>query len=169
MHGCSQAAPSPSSASITQQLCSSLLRLYKTTIAWLSATGAPSEQAPGTADSQAQGPAAEQQHPDQAPYSQPPPAKHTQVTETAQQQPEEASATHLQEASVPSTSQSALMAILEFALETCKAFPPRQTTELAALLTLYLSACQLLHKQGDSIPLGALDAFLGSPLISQLE
>ena len=61
------------------------------------------------------------------------------------------------------------MAVLELALQACKACGPDAEEELVAVLTLYLLACQLLRERGHPIPLQATDTFLRSRTIVRLE
>ena len=166
---CSTSSTPPNTVHNTQQLCAGLLRLFQAILTTDVTRTVPEEHASAGAASQAQ--AAQQQ---------PPPLtnRHTlyasrdgdmaSAAQQAQQQPEEALEVASQQVSEPSSSQLALMAILDFVLQACEACTPQQTAELAAILTLYQHASSTLRGQGRSIPLKAVNMYLGSAVINQL-
>ena len=166
---CSRSCTPSDITHITQQLCAGLLRLFRAILTTGVARTAPEEHASAGAVSQAS--AAQQQLP-------PVNNHHTSsasrdgdtasAAQQAQQQPEEALAEASQQTLEPSSSHSALMAVLDFVLRACEACTPQQTAELAAILTLYQRASSILREQGQSIPLKAIDMYLGSAIINEL-
>ena len=165
MESWGKAGPSSSSAPIVQQLCASLLRLYTCVVSSLSTTCAAAPQAERAGAQPARTSLSDQQHHESAtPVT--PPARHPERSESAQQQPEEAAVEPLQQEGPLSATQSAHMAMLGLALQACQADPAEQ---LMPILILYLQACQILQKRGHPIPLKALDSFLGSSILVDLE
>lgn len=166
IESCGKAVPSSTSTSMIQQLCASLLRLYKSVVS--SSSMSRASQAESTGPQPVCTPSTEQQQHDHEsdPLS---PVRHPKNSHLAQQQPEEAAVTSWQREASPSVIQSAHMAVLELSLQSCKACGPDREQELLSVLTLYLLACQILHERGHPIPPQATDIFLRSHTIIRLE
>ena len=166
---CSRSSTPPDITHITQQLCAGLLQLFRAILTTDVARTAPEEHASAGAASQA--PAAQQQPP---PVTRHPIASASRDDDTAraaqqaQQQPEEALREAPQQTPEPSSSHSALMAVLDFVLQACEACTPQLTAELAAILTLYQRASSILREQGQCVPLKAIDMYFTSAIIEQL-
>ena len=172
MAGCFSAAPSTGSIAAVQQLCSSLLRLYKAIIPSLAMSRAGNPRLSGTEQQAAASSTAEQpqrqQH--QSISLSSAPLEHVEQTEPGQQQQQsDKDRNSQQQAEEPEGVQSAHMAVLSLTLQACEACPSERRADLEPVLNLYLHACQVLREAGQSIPAQAVEAFLRSPHIDALE
>ena len=172
MAGCFSAAPSSSSISAVQQLCSSLLRLYKAVIPSLAASKAGNPRLSGTEQQAAASSTAEQPQQQRHQFISltSAPLEHAEQTEPGQQQQQaDKGPNSPQQAAEPEGVQSAHLAVLSLTLQACEACPSARRADLGPVLTLYLQACQALREAGQSIPAQAVEAFLRSPHINALE
>ena len=166
---CSRSGTPPNVTHNIQQLCASLLRLFQAILTTDVRRTSPEEHASAEAASQA--PAGQQQQPavtNNYPAFASQSIDNIGAAQQAQQQPKAALAEAVEQAAEPSSSHSALMAVLDFVLQACQACAPQQTAELTTLLTLFQRASNVLRENGQSIPLKAIDMYLGSDIIKQL-